>query len=74
MDITAARQMQIELSKKLRIQPLLKSPSSIAGVDAAFDGDLVIAVVSLFEYPSFSDYDNPIATHQVFWTPSASKD
>ena len=51
-DIPAARRLQIELSKKVRIQPPLKSPSCIAGADAAFCGELVMAVASLFEYPS----------------------
>jgi len=65
MDIPAARQLQIELSKKVRIQPLLKSPSYIAGVDAAFDGDLAIAVVSLFEYPSLLHESEAVSCEKV---------
>lgn len=51
-DTAAARRLQYELSQRVMIHPLRESPSYIAGVDAAFDGDLVIAVASLFEYPS----------------------
>lgn len=51
-DIQTARRIQIELSKKVKIRPLQKSPAYIAGVDAAFDGDVVTAVASLFSYPS----------------------
>jgi len=51
-DIPAARRIQIELSKKVRTQPLQKSPSNVAAVDAAFDGESVIAVASLFAYPA----------------------
>ncbi len=52
VDIPDARRIQIELSKKVRIQPLKKSVSSIAAADAAFDGESVVAVASLFAYPS----------------------
>ena len=65
MDIPAARQLQIELSKKVRILPLLKSPSYIAGVDAAFDGDSVIAVASLFEYPSLLHLADAVSRQKV---------
>ena len=51
-DTSAARQLQHELGKRVRIRHLQKSPSYIAGVDAAFDDEMVIAVASLFEYPS----------------------
>ena len=51
-DTASARRLQHELSKRVRIRPLRKSPSYIAGVDAAFDDEMVIAVASLFEYPS----------------------
>jgi deoxyribonuclease V len=51
-DIPAAKRIQNELREKVRIQPLQQRLSSIAGVDAAFDGERVIAVASLFAYPS----------------------
>ena len=51
-DTGAARRLQYELSHRVRIHRLRKVPSYIAGVDAAFDGEIVIAAASLFEYPS----------------------
>lgn len=64
-DIPAARRLQDELSKKVRIHPLRKSPSYIAGVDAAFDGALVIAVASLFTYPSLIHMVDAIVSENV---------
>ncbi len=51
-NIAAAKSIQNELREKVRIQPLQKSLSSVAGVDAAFYGERVIAVASLFVYSS----------------------
>ncbi|UCE70989.1 MAG: endonuclease V [Nitrospiraceae bacterium] len=51
-DIQTARRIQIELSKRVTICPLRKRPSLIAGVDAAFCGESVTAVASVFAYPS----------------------
>jgi len=64
-DITAAKRMQIELSKKVRICPLKKSPSYISGVDAAFDNELVMAVASFFEYPSLLHKADAISRGKV---------
>lgn len=60
-DIPTARQIQIELGKKVRIRPLQESPSYVAAVDAAFDGEVVIAVASLFVYPSLLPIDDAVA-------------
>jgi deoxyribonuclease V len=65
MDIPDARRLQLQLSKKVRIQPLLKSPSYMAGVDAAFDGELVIAVASFFEYPSLLHKADAVSREKV---------
>jgi deoxyribonuclease V len=51
-DIQTARRLQVELSAMVKICPLRKRPSLIAGVDAAFSGESVIAVASVFAYPS----------------------
>lgn len=64
-DIQTATRMQYELGKKLRILPLQKSPSCIAGVDAAFDGALVIAVASLFEYPSMLHMADAVSREKI---------
>jgi deoxyribonuclease V len=60
-DTAAARKLQYELSQRVRIHPLRKSPSYIAGVDAAFDGESVIAVASLFDYPSLFHVDDAVS-------------
>ena len=64
-DIPTARRLQKELGKKVRIHPLQKSPSYIAGVDAAFDGELVIAVASLFAYPSLLHMVDAVSRENV---------
>lgn len=64
-DTQTARRVQIELSKKVRIQPLQKDPSNIAAVDAAFDGESVIAVASLFAYPSLLHIADAVAREKV---------
>ena len=65
MDTQTARRVQIELSKRVRIQPLQMAPSYIAAVDAAFDGESVIAVASLFAYPSLLHIADAVAREKV---------
>jgi deoxyribonuclease V len=50
-DILEAKKIQDVLRKRVKIIPLKKTPELIAGVDAAFTGDKVIAVAVLYEYP-----------------------
>ena len=50
-DIGRARELQIFLASKVKIAPLKKLPNFIAAVDAAFLGNIVIAVASLYKYP-----------------------
>ena len=64
-DTAAARRLQHELSQRIRIHPLRKNPSYIAGVDAAFEGDLVIAVASLFEFPSLLHVADAVSRERV---------
>jgi deoxyribonuclease V len=64
-DIPAAKRIQNELREKVRIHPLQKSLSSIAGVDAAFDGERVIAVASLFAYPSLIHITDAISSEDI---------
>ncbi len=61
----AAKRIQNELREKVRIHPLRKNPSSIAGVDAAFDGEQVIAVASLFAYPSLTHMTDAISIEDI---------
>jgi len=64
-DIEAAKRIQNELREKVRILPRQKIPSSIAGVDAAFDGERVIAVASLFAYPSLTHMTDAISIEEI---------
>lgn len=65
IDTQTARRVQIELSKRVRIQSLQMDPSNIAAVDAAFDGESVIAVASLFAYPSLLHITDAVAREKV---------
>ncbi len=52
--VANAKKMQEELRKSIIIAPLKKEPSYIAGVDAAFIHDKIIAVAVLYDYPGIS--------------------
>lgn len=49
--ISGARRVQEALKDKVRIEPLRKTPRYIAGVDAAFTDDSIIASACLYLYP-----------------------
>jgi deoxyribonuclease V len=51
-DSDAAGKIQNELSGKVKMQPLRRRLSYVAGVDAAYGTEAVVAVASLFDYPS----------------------
>jgi len=50
-NIQKAREMQERLRCKVRIVPYLGSPLFIAGVDAAYTGDHVVAAACLYSFP-----------------------
>ncbi|MCL5063421.1 MAG: deoxyribonuclease V [Nitrospiraceae bacterium] len=50
-DIAEAKEIQDILRKQVKIMPLKKTPELIAGVDAAFAGDKIVAIAALYEYP-----------------------
>lgn len=50
-DISRAREIQDALSKEVKIVPLEGTLKLIAGADAAFQDDMIIAVASLYTYP-----------------------
>jgi deoxyribonuclease V len=52
--IGEAGEMQVRHRKDVRIGPLGKEPEFIAGVDAAFDRDMVYAAACLYRYPEMS--------------------
>jgi len=51
-DINAAGEIQDILGKRVKILPLRRTPAYVAAVDAAFSGNEVIAVSTIFAFPS----------------------
>ncbi|NOZ25665.1 MAG: endonuclease V [Nitrospirae bacterium] len=51
-DIEGAKAVQLALRGRVRISPLRTRIEYVAGVDAAFHGDRVIAAACLYEFPS----------------------
>lgn len=51
-DKEKAAALQERLRKMVRIEPLKRPPSTVAGVDAAFSGNRIICVACLYEFPS----------------------
>jgi len=64
-DLSTARGLQHELSKQVKIHPLQRTPSYIAGVDAAFEGELVIAAASLYAYPSLLHVSDVVSCEKI---------
>jgi deoxyribonuclease V len=62
VNIKEAKQIQLKLKQKVQIVPLKKEPVFIAGVDAAFSGDNIIAVACLYKYPELIPVED---THAV---------
>lgn len=63
--IESARQIQHELRQRVSITPLKKKPGFIAGVDAAFSGDRVIAAACLFKYPELAPIEDTYAVAKI---------
>lgn len=59
------KDIQEELKKKIRIIPLEEPPSTVAGIDAAFSGDNIICVASLFSFPSLENIEDSIIVRKV---------
>lgn len=53
--------IQEELRKKIRIIPLEKEPSLVAGIDASFSGDSIISVACLFSFPELTYLEEGVA-------------
>lgn len=64
-DIARAKKVQSLLRKKVRIIPLKKTPALIAGLDAAFADNRVVAVASLFRYPELVPIEDAVASEPV---------
>jgi len=50
-DFKEAKEIQLRLKRKIRIVPLERTPQFIAGVDASFRDDNIIAAACLYKYP-----------------------
>ena len=59
-DVLKAREYQVRLQALVRIVSPDKTPSSVAGVDAAFAGDSVVAVCSLFSLPALEPLEDAV--------------
>lgn len=59
-NIREAKALQESLREKVKIHPLKKLPKFIAGADAAFSDDTVIAVISLFTYPKLTYIEDAV--------------
>lgn len=61
-NLEMARAVQESLREKVKIKPLQKDIELIAGVDAAFVGDSVTAIASLFIYTKLRPIEDSIST------------
>ncbi|MDA8169743.1 MAG: deoxyribonuclease V [Nitrospiraceae bacterium] len=60
-----ARAIQKALRERIRLEPLRKSPELIAGADAAFSGEMVVAVACLFTFPELELIDEKTVIRKV---------
>ncbi len=60
-----ARNIQLRLREKVKIVPLKRKPEFIAGVDAAFTEDKVIAAACLYRYPELVHVEDAYVTADV---------
>jgi deoxyribonuclease V len=65
LNIEEARKVQHELKKKARIVPLKKQPRIIAGVDAAFTKNRIVAVACLLTYPGLEPIEDRYAAQKI---------
>lgn len=59
--IDEARRLQVELARQVRLVPLERPPGTIAGVDAAFAGDRIVATAVLFTWPDLVRCEEGVA-------------
>lgn len=64
-DISEAKRIQDVLRKRVKIIYPKKTPGIIAGVDAAFTGDKVIAVAILYEYPELKHLHDAFSIKKI---------
>jgi deoxyribonuclease V len=64
-DLKEAKEIQLRLKQKIQITPLGKKPKFIAGVDAAFCGEYVIAAACLYKYPELVPVEDAYAVTKI---------
>jgi deoxyribonuclease V len=65
LSIADARKMQEQLQKKVRLTPFKGEPRYVAGVDASFMEDRVVAVACLYRYPDLTLVENASAGEKL---------
>jgi len=60
-DTTRAREIQVALQKRIELKPILTTPPLIAGVDAAFFGDRIIGIASLYRFPALTPLKDSVS-------------
>lgn len=65
MDRDRIGEIQEELRGKLRIEPLEREPSLIAGIDAAFSGDKIISAACLFTFPGLESIQDSYTVREA---------
>jgi len=64
-DLKAAREVQDILGKRVKLFPLRSTPAYVSAVDAAFTGNEVIAVSSLFAFPSLEHRQDAVWREEI---------
>jgi deoxyribonuclease V len=64
-DLNEAKAIQLRLKRKITLIPVKKAPGFIAGVDAAFCGDDVIAAACLYRYPELIPLEDAYAVTKI---------
>lgn len=64
-DKDTAKEVQLSLSKAVKLKPLRKPPALVAGVDSAFFGDRIVSAVCLFKYPELTLIEENHAVREV---------
>ncbi len=64
-NIAEAKRIQGLLKKKIKITPIKKKPNYIAGIDAAFVEDKIIAAAAIYSYPELAHLENTCSIEKV---------
>lgn len=65
VDLKEAKKIQLRLRQKIKIVPLSKKPVFIAGVDAAFSENKVVAAACLYKYPELVPVEDAYAAAKI---------